>query len=102
VGEPIVITVSLRKLDFILRISKESSWEGVQFFDVKPKPLSPELVNVYDLTSTFQADQLLQNFIAGGDNPGICLECPLGGYHFNKFLSQIDIRHFYGTRTDAT
>jgi hypothetical protein len=43
---------------------------------------------------SFYINQLLQNLVAGGDYSGVRLIRALGGDHFNKFLGEIDIRHF--------
>ena len=50
----------------------------------------------------FNVDQLRQYFITGCNDPGIGLKGPLGGYHLDKFLGQINIRHLQRAGTDIT
>ena len=51
---------------------------------------------------SLEVDQLLKDFITGGNDLGIGLIGTLGGNHLHKFCGQVHIGHFQGGRRHRT
>jgi hypothetical protein len=71
------------------------------YISVNPKAIY-QLLAAFSFELSLDIDQFVQDFVTGGNDPGIGLKRARGGNHLYELLGQIDIGHFKRAGTDVS